>query len=266
MKKVRIAINGFGRIGRQVLKAVLERHRNTMEIVAINDLFDVETNAHLFKYDTNYGRFQGTVAEGKDQFVINGQPISEATLVALVAQVREALAQVDPAIGPYITWEVLTALAFLAFQEARVDSAVIEVGLGGRLDSTNVLKPEVTAITSISKDHMQQLGHTLPKIAEEISGKTFRIIQKPYVGWLDAVTLTFAGDGTYQNETLWPGNQKFILTGSLNQVFHLNQTIFPGPPAVELLLPFRGGVHRQRIQVAAVDDDVELLRTVKHAR
>ncbi|WP_243310424.1 type I glyceraldehyde-3-phosphate dehydrogenase [Fundidesulfovibrio agrisoli] len=56
MKKVRIAINGFGRIGRQVLKAVLERHRNTMEIVAINDLFDVATNTHLLCYDTNYGR------------------------------------------------------------------------------------------------------------------------------------------------------------------------------------------------------------------
>jgi len=80
----------------------------------------------------------------------------------------------------------------------------------------------------------------LPKIAEEISGKTFRIKEEPHVGWFDAVTLTFTGDGTYQNESLWPGSQKFIITGSLNQVFHLNQTIFPGPPAVELLLPLRG--------------------------
>jgi glyceraldehyde 3-phosphate dehydrogenase len=56
MKKVRIAINGFGRIGRQVLKAVLARHKDTMEVVAINDLFDVATNTHLLSYDTNYGR------------------------------------------------------------------------------------------------------------------------------------------------------------------------------------------------------------------
>jgi glyceraldehyde 3-phosphate dehydrogenase len=52
---IRIGINGFGRIGRQVLKAILERHPKKLEVAAINDLFDVETNAHLFKYDTNYG-------------------------------------------------------------------------------------------------------------------------------------------------------------------------------------------------------------------
>jgi len=52
---IRIGINGFGRIGRQVLKAVLERHPQTLQVAAINDLFDTGTNAHLFKYDTNYG-------------------------------------------------------------------------------------------------------------------------------------------------------------------------------------------------------------------
>jgi glyceraldehyde 3-phosphate dehydrogenase len=56
MPKLRIAINGFGRIGRQVLKAMLERHPDKMEVVAINDLFDVTTNAHLLSYDTNYGK------------------------------------------------------------------------------------------------------------------------------------------------------------------------------------------------------------------
>jgi glyceraldehyde 3-phosphate dehydrogenase len=72
---IRVGINGFGRIGRQVLKAMIERYPKTLQVAAVNDLFDVGTNAHLFKYDTNYGRFQGTVAEGKDQFIINGQPI-----------------------------------------------------------------------------------------------------------------------------------------------------------------------------------------------
>ena len=56
MEKLRIAINGFGRIGRQVLKAMIERHADAMEVVAINDLFDVATNAHLLSYDTNYGK------------------------------------------------------------------------------------------------------------------------------------------------------------------------------------------------------------------
>ena len=72
---IRLGINGFGRIGRQVLKAVLERYPKTLQVVAINDLFDTETNAHLFKYDTNYGRFQGKVTIEKDRFLLDGQPI-----------------------------------------------------------------------------------------------------------------------------------------------------------------------------------------------
>jgi glyceraldehyde 3-phosphate dehydrogenase len=72
---IRLGINGFGRIGRQVLRAVLERYPQTLQVAAVNDLFDVETNAHLFKYDTNYGRFSGDMAVKKDTFVINGQSI-----------------------------------------------------------------------------------------------------------------------------------------------------------------------------------------------
>jgi dihydrofolate synthase/folylpolyglutamate synthase len=67
-------------------------------------------------------------------------------------------------------FEIMTAAAFLHYVEQEVDFAVIETGLGGRLDSTNVIKPEVCGITSISFDHMQQLGHTLDKIAEEKAG------------------------------------------------------------------------------------------------
>ena len=58
----KIAINGFGRIGRQVTKALFEHHNDTFDLVAINDLGDVHTMAHLFKYDTNYGIFDGTKA------------------------------------------------------------------------------------------------------------------------------------------------------------------------------------------------------------
>jgi len=72
---VRIGINGFGRIGRQVLKAVMERHPKTLRVVAVNDLFDVETNAHLFKYDSSYGRFQGKVEVKKGGFVIKGKAV-----------------------------------------------------------------------------------------------------------------------------------------------------------------------------------------------
>ena len=72
---VRVGINGFGRIGRQVLKAILERYPDSLEVVAVNDLGDVHTNAHLFKYDTNYGRFCGTVAYHEGGFIINDKEV-----------------------------------------------------------------------------------------------------------------------------------------------------------------------------------------------
>lgn len=72
---VKVGINGFGRIGRQVLKAIKERHGSELEVVAVNDLFSAATNAHLFKYDSNYGTYPGTVTVDGDSIVIDGKPI-----------------------------------------------------------------------------------------------------------------------------------------------------------------------------------------------
>jgi glyceraldehyde 3-phosphate dehydrogenase len=71
----RIGINGFGRIGRQVLRAILERHPS-LEVVAVNDLTDVRTNAHLFKHDSTYGQFPGTVEAQDGKIVISKRPIT----------------------------------------------------------------------------------------------------------------------------------------------------------------------------------------------
>ena len=71
----RIAINGFGRIGRQTLRAVLERHPDDLEVVAVNDLAPAATNAHLFRYDSTYGRYPGTVEEGDGEIVVDGRHI-----------------------------------------------------------------------------------------------------------------------------------------------------------------------------------------------
>ncbi|NLE95611.1 MAG: type I glyceraldehyde-3-phosphate dehydrogenase [Dehalococcoidia bacterium] len=71
----KVGINGFGRIGRQVLKAIREQHSDVLEVVALNDLTDAETNAHLFKYDSNYGVYDGKVEVQGDSLVIDGAPI-----------------------------------------------------------------------------------------------------------------------------------------------------------------------------------------------
>jgi len=68
----RVGINGFGRIGRQSMKAMLERYTQDLEIVAINDLTDTHTNAHLLKYDSTYGRFPGEVETTEDSLIVNG--------------------------------------------------------------------------------------------------------------------------------------------------------------------------------------------------
>jgi dihydrofolate synthase/folylpolyglutamate synthase len=103
----------------------------------------------------------------RERIQINGQMISHADFSRLV-RTMEPLVNHSRPTPTY--FDVLTAIAFKYFAEQKVQIAVVETGLGGRLDSTNVLRPEVTAITSISKDHMAQLGYTLPKIAEEKAG------------------------------------------------------------------------------------------------
>jgi glyceraldehyde 3-phosphate dehydrogenase len=72
---VRVGVNGFGRIGRQVVKAILERHPHDVELVAVNDLATPEENAHLFKYDSNYGVFTGTVEARDGHIVVDERPI-----------------------------------------------------------------------------------------------------------------------------------------------------------------------------------------------
>ena len=71
----RIGVNGFGRIGRQVTRAVMERHPRKLEVAAVNDLTDARTNAHLFKYDTNYGIYPGSVEASEGSLIIDGADV-----------------------------------------------------------------------------------------------------------------------------------------------------------------------------------------------
>ncbi|GCE17361.1 bifunctional folylpolyglutamate synthase/dihydrofolate synthase [Dictyobacter kobayashii] len=102
----------------------------------------------------------------------NGRLISEQELADLVPEIRAAVEQIEASqeYGPFITYEIGTALALLYFARQQVQHAVVEVGLGGRLDATNVTQPLVSVITSISYDHMSILGDTLTKIATEKAG------------------------------------------------------------------------------------------------
>ena len=104
--------------------------------------------------------------EYTERIQINGQPVSHQGLVDLVEQVKPAVAKIPK----LTTFEITTALGYLYFAQQKVDAAVIEVGLGGRLDATNVVMPKVSIITSLSYDHMAVLGNTLTLIAGEKAG------------------------------------------------------------------------------------------------
>jgi dihydrofolate synthase/folylpolyglutamate synthase len=108
----------------------------------------------------------------EERIQVDGQPVTAAELTALLGEVRDAVKALDRAATqpPVTFFEVATALGFLHFVRRRVDAAVVEVGLGGRFDSTNVCRPSVALITSISFDHMQQLGNRLASIAMEKAG------------------------------------------------------------------------------------------------
>ncbi|MCQ3937630.1 MAG: bifunctional folylpolyglutamate synthase/dihydrofolate synthase [Chloroflexi bacterium] len=101
-----------------------------------------------------------------ERIQVNGEPISHEQLVDLVEEIKPHVAKIEK----LTTFEITTALAFMAFAKFGVNAAVFEVGLGGRLDATNVVMPKVSVITSLSYDHMAVLGNTLALIAGEKAG------------------------------------------------------------------------------------------------
>lgn len=108
------------------------------------------------------------IVDLRERIQINGEMISQAALARLVCRVEPIIEKMSEDKPTF--FEILTAVAFCHFVDMKVDVAVVETGLGGRLDSTNVLRPAVCGFTSISKDHMFQLGGSLSKIAAEKAG------------------------------------------------------------------------------------------------
>jgi glyceraldehyde 3-phosphate dehydrogenase len=129
----KVGINGFGRIGRQVLKAMLERASKDLEVVAINDLFDVDTNAHLFKYDSTYGKFPGTVETKEGNLVVDGKTI-------------KVLAERDPAKLPWkdLGVEVVIESTGL-FTDALGDAAKGKAGANVHIKSGGAKKVIISA-------------------------------------------------------------------------------------------------------------------------
>ena len=101
----------------------------------------------------------------RERIRINGRPVSREWVIQFVEENRQLIEEVKPSF-----FEITVAMAFKAFAEEQVDIAVVETGLGGRLDSTNIITPVLSIITNISYDHKDVLGNSLKEIAAEKAG------------------------------------------------------------------------------------------------
>lgn len=109
----------------------------------------------------------------EERFQINGVQVQNAVLAAAAERTERAIDQVEkdhPELGSITEFELATAVGFLCFKECGVDIVVLETGLGGRLDATNIVLPELTVITTIGHDHTNRLGESLVEIAREKGG------------------------------------------------------------------------------------------------
>jgi dihydrofolate synthase / folylpolyglutamate synthase len=174
-----------------------------------------------------------------ERIQVNGENIAHAQFADLVDEIKDAVASV-----PFLTtFEITTALGFLHFARTRAGVAVIEVGLGGRLDATNVVTPAVSVITSLSYDHMAVLGNTLALIAGEKAGiikEGVPIVSAPQQPEALAVLEKIAAQ---RNAPLTLVGRDVLFTPRSHNLDGQNFTLtFPawGLPPVELHIPLLG--------------------------
>jgi glyceraldehyde 3-phosphate dehydrogenase len=137
---VKVGINGFGRIGRQVLKAVVEEYPDQLEVVAVNDLFDVKINAHLFKYDSNYGIFGGSVEVSGGDLVVEGHTIKN-------------FAQRDPSKLPWGKLGVQIVVESTGvFREGPKAAMHIEAGAKKVIISAPAKQEDLTIVLGVNED------------------------------------------------------------------------------------------------------------------
>ncbi|MBU0702623.1 MAG: type I glyceraldehyde-3-phosphate dehydrogenase [Chloroflexi bacterium] len=144
---VKVGINGFGRIGRQVLKAMKEKYADEFDIVAVNDLFPPETNAHLFKYDSNYGIYPGTVEVVGGDIVVDGDRI-------------KVFAERDPAQLPWGDLDVEIVIESTGiFRDRAGASKHIEAGAKKVIISAPAKGEDITIVLGVNHDKYDPARH-----------------------------------------------------------------------------------------------------------
>ena len=143
----RVGINGFGRIGRQVLRAIMERHPDELEVVAVNDLADPKVNAHLFKYDSNFGVYAGTVKAIDGGIEIDGHEI-------------KSLSERDPAKLPWGDLNVDIVIESTGFfTDGQKAAAHIEAGAKKVIISAPATNEDKTLVLGVNEDEYDSSAH-----------------------------------------------------------------------------------------------------------
>ncbi len=143
----KIGINGFGRIGRQVLRTIREYYPDKLDVVAVNDLFDPATNAHLFKYDTNYGQYPGTVEVTGEKLVVDGNEI-------------KVFAERDPSKLPWGDLGVQIVIESTGvFKEGPLAAAHLKGGAKKVIISAPAKKEDVTIVLGVNEDWYDPQKH-----------------------------------------------------------------------------------------------------------
>ncbi|HEX6656005.1 MAG TPA: type I glyceraldehyde-3-phosphate dehydrogenase [Candidatus Limnocylindria bacterium] len=164
----RVGINGFGRIGRQSLKAMLERHPDELEVVAINDLAPTATNAHLFKYDSTYGRYDGEVSAGDGAITIDGHEI-------------KAHSEKDPAALPWKDLGVDIVIESTGiFTDAEKAKAHLDAGARKVIISAPAKNEDVTVVLGVNEGTYDPEQHN---IVSNASCTTNRLALPAKVVW-----------------------------------------------------------------------------------
>src|SRR5947199_3023427 len=146
---IRVGITGFWRIGRQSLKAMLERHPNDIEVVAINDLTDTKTNAHLLKYDSTYGRFPGEVEATADALIVNGHKV-------------KVISQRDPAQIPWGDLGVQLVIESTGlFTDAEKAAAHLRGGAKKVIISAPAKGEDLTIVLGVNDDMYDPAKHNI---------------------------------------------------------------------------------------------------------
>ena len=146
---IRVGINGFGRIGRQVLKAMREKYGNEIDIVAFNDLGDLDTMAHLFRYDSNYGRYSGTVEVKDGNLIVDGDEI-------------KALSERDPANLPWGDLGVDIVIESTGiFRDKASASKHIEAGAKKVIISAPAKNEDITIVLGVNEANYDPANHNV---------------------------------------------------------------------------------------------------------